>query len=116
MKRKKLEKQKRSKHIPMRMCAVTREKLPKSDLVRIALLEGKVVVDRKGSIRSRGLNIKPDLGIFDLGVKKRVYSKIFNDKLDIDTLRRDFEQYLEEKYRKRKVVRISADKLKELKG
>ena len=101
--------------IPMRMCAVTREKLPKAELVRFALVDGRVVVDREGRVRSRGLNMKPDITVFDQAEKIKIFRRTFNVEVDQEKLRKDFESYLEEKFRPKKVVRVSAKELGNLK-
>lgn len=104
-------------HTPMRMCAVTREKLPKKELVRLAVEDGKVVIDEKGKVRSRGLNIKPDIEVLDRLIKsgsiKRGLGINLNDK-DTVGLRSEFEKYLVNRSRGVQVVRISSDQLNQL--
>ncbi|MBI2357200.1 YlxR family protein [Candidatus Dojkabacteria bacterium] len=99
------------------MCAVTREKLPKKDLIRFAVEEGKVVLDLKGKARSRGLNIKPELEVFDKLIKsngiKRGLGIVLNE-TEVSNLREQLEQYIKEKGRGKKVVRISSEKLDQL--
>ena len=43
------------KKIPMRSCLVTRERLPKQELIRVVRTpEGNVVVDTTGKVNGRG--------------------------------------------------------------
>ena len=47
------------KKIPLRTCVITREKLPKKDLLRIVRTpEGEVLVDETGKMNGRGAYIK----------------------------------------------------------
>ncbi|KKR05617.1 MAG: hypothetical protein UT34_C0002G0124 [candidate division WS6 bacterium GW2011_GWF2_39_15] len=101
----------------MRMCAVTREKLPKKELVRLAVIEGKVVIDEKGKIRSRGLNLKPDLEVFDRLVKQNGIKRGLHVTLkaeEVEKLRKEFEEFVIGKSREKQVIRISSEKLNEL--
>jgi predicted RNA-binding protein YlxR (DUF448 family) len=103
--------------VPMRMCAVTREKLPKKDLVRLALEDGKVVIDQKGKVRSRGLNIKPEVEVleklFKIGGIKRGLG-VTLDESQTSELRNSFVKYVEIRTRGKQVVRISSDKLNQI--
>ncbi|HRI06042.1 MAG TPA: YlxR family protein [Candidatus Dojkabacteria bacterium] len=106
-------------HTPMRMCAVTREKLPKKELVRLAVMDGKVVIDEKGKVRSRGLNIKPEIEVFDKlvksgGIKRGLGITLSADGIEI--LRNEFEKHLSFRSSGKHVVRISSDKLNQLLG
>ena len=50
------------KKIPMRTCVVTKEKLPKKDLVRVVRTpEGSVIIDETGKSNGRGAYLKKDL-------------------------------------------------------
>ena len=47
------------KKIPMRTCLVTREKLPKQELIRVVRTpEGSVVIDETGKANGRGAYLK----------------------------------------------------------
>ena len=53
------------KKIPMRSCVVTKEKLPKKELLRIVKNnENKVFVDLTGKANGRGAYIKKELDVF----------------------------------------------------
>lgn len=65
------------KKIPMRTCVVTKEKLPKSDLIRIVKTpDGQVVVDETGKLNGRGAYLKKDITVFDKAKKTKLLNKI----------------------------------------
>lgn len=66
--------------IPMRMCIVTHEKMPKKELVRIVRTpEDNVVVDLTGKVNGRGAYIKKDSAV----ISKAKASKIFEKHLEV---------------------------------
>ena len=69
------------KKIPLRTCVVTKEKLPKKDLVRVVRTpEGNVIIDESGRTNGRGAYLKKDLEVF----KKAKQNKILNRHLEIE--------------------------------
>ena len=69
------------KKVPMRSCVVTREKLPKGELIRVVRTpEGNVIVDVTGKANGRGAYLKKDLSIFE----KAYNSKVLNKILEVD--------------------------------
>ena len=114
MKQKKEREQQRNKHVPMRMCAVSREKLPKSELVRFVKTEDGIVLDESGKLKGRGLNMKPDVEIVELAIKKKVFSRAFGKEPTEIELERIMEQVLSRKNGK-KVERVTSDELNKLK-
>ena len=59
----------KTKKIPMRTCAVSMEKLPKKELIRVVRnKEGEVFVDPTGKMNGRGVYLKKDRNI-----KKAIY-------------------------------------------
>ncbi len=106
------------KHVPMRTCIVTKEKRPKSELIRIVrTLEERIVVDIKGKLKGRGANILPDADTFEQAISKNALGRAL--KLDrklsqeeLSELRKQFAMAIEEKqFRKgKKTVRIRVDK------
>lgn len=67
--------------IPMRTCIVTKEKLPKMELIRVVRTpEGEVKIDETGKLNGRGAYLKKDLEVFEKAKK----SKILNRHLEID--------------------------------
>ena len=78
-----------NKKIPMRTCIVSREKLPKQELVRIVRnKEGEVFVDLTGKQNGRGVYLKKDLEI----VNKAKSTKILNKSLECDVPDSVFEE------------------------
>ena len=67
----------KTKKIPMRSCVITREKLPKQELVRVVRTpEGNVVVDVTGKVNGRGAYLKRDLSVIEKAYNSRVLNKI----------------------------------------
>ena len=67
--------------IPMRTCVVTREKLPKGELIRVVRTpEGEVIIDETGKANGRGAYLKKDKAVF-LKAKK---NKILNKQLEVE--------------------------------
>ena len=67
----------KTKKIPMRSCVVTREKLPKGELIRVVRTpEGNVIVDVTGKANGRGAYLKKDLSVFEKAYNSKVLNKI----------------------------------------
>lgn len=65
------------KKIPLRTCVITKEKLPKQELIRIVRTpEGNVIVDITGKQNGRGAYLKKDLEVFKKAQKNKVLNKI----------------------------------------
>lgn len=63
------------KKIPMRTCIITREKLPKRELVRVVRTKDGVVVDPTGKVNGRGAYLKLDKDVFDKAKKTKALAK-----------------------------------------
>ena len=64
------------KKIPMRTCVLTREKLPKMELIRIVRTpEGEVVIDPTGKLNGRGAYLKKDLDVINKAKKNKVLNR-----------------------------------------
>lgn len=64
------------KKIPLRTCVITREKLPKKDLLRIVRTpEGEVLVDETGKMNGRGAYIKKDIQVLEQARKKKILER-----------------------------------------
>ena len=64
------------KKIPLRTCVITREKLPKKDLLRIVHTpEGNVLVDETGKMNGRGAYIKKDIQVLEQARKKKTLER-----------------------------------------
>ena len=60
------------KKIPMRTCIVTRESLPKYELIRIVRTpEGKVEIDLKGKVNGKGAYLKKDVEVINMAKKRK---------------------------------------------
>ena len=81
------------KKVPMRQCAVSRERLIKKDLFRIVRTpEGVIVVDLSGRTNGRGVYLKKDKDIIAKAQKTKILEKhletkvpdeIYNQLLDL---------------------------------
>ena len=60
------------KKIPLRSCVITRERVPKQDLIRIVKNnKGKVFVDEEGKANGRGAYLKKDLAVIKRAKSER---------------------------------------------
>ena len=67
----------KNKKIPMRSCIVTREKLPKMELVRVVRTpENNVIVDITGKANGRGAYLKKDAAVFAKAKQSKVLDKV----------------------------------------
>ena len=67
--------------IPLRTCVVTKENLPKQELLRIVRTpEKKVIVDLTGKANGRGAYIKKDIEVLEKAKK----SKILERRLEVE--------------------------------
>lgn len=66
----------KNRKIPMRSCIVTREKLPKQELLRIVrTTDNNVLVDISGKINGRGAYIKKDIDVLEKAKKSKVLER-----------------------------------------
>ena len=65
------------KKIPMRMCVVTREKMPTKDLSRVVYFNDTFTVDKSGKLNGKGCYLKKDLGVIDTAQKKKILDNVF---------------------------------------
>lgn len=80
------------KKIPMRSCVVTREKLPKNELVRIVRTpDNNIIIDTKGKSNGRGAYLKKELEV----IEKAYKSKVLNRHLESDIPESIFKQLRE---------------------
>ena len=77
------------KKIPMRSCIVTKEKLPKQELIRIVRTPNQeVIVDLTGTANGRGAYLKKDLEVFEKAKKSKILDRI----LEIEVKEEIYEQ------------------------
>lgn len=73
----------KQRRIPLRTCIITKEQLPKQDLLRIVRTkEGEVLVDETGKVNGRGAYIKKDLEVLEKAIKGKVLEKKLEIKID----------------------------------
>lgn len=73
----------KQKKIPLRSCIVTKEKLPKHELIRIVKTkDGEVIVDLTGKINGHGVYIKNDLDVLEKAYKSRILDKKLEIKVE----------------------------------
>ena len=68
--------------IPMRTCVVTKEKLPKRELIRVVRTVDGVVVDPTGKVNGRGAYLKLDKEVFEKAKKTGVLAKHLEVKIE----------------------------------
>ena len=69
------------KKVPCRTCVITKEKLPKNELIRVVRTpEGNVVIDETGKTNGRGAYLKLDVNVID----KAKISKVLNRVLEVE--------------------------------
>ena len=75
----------KNRKIPMRSCVVTREKLPKVELLRIVKnTDGNVVPDVSGKINGRGAYIKKDIAVLEKAIKSKVLERQLETTISMD--------------------------------
>lgn len=73
----------KTKKIPLRTCVVTKETLPKQELLRIVRTpEGNVEVDETGKKNGRGAYIKKDLAVLESAQKSKILEKKLECKIE----------------------------------
>ncbi len=66
----------KNRKIPMRSCVVTREKLPKVELLRIVrTTDGTVIADISGKVNGRGAYIKKDIAVLEKAKKGKILER-----------------------------------------
>lgn len=64
------------KKIPMRSCVITKEKLPKKELIRVVRTpEGNVIVDQTGKANGRGAYLKLDNEVIEKAQKSKALER-----------------------------------------
>lgn len=71
------------KKIPLRTCVITKESLPKQELLRIVRTpEGEVKADITGKLNGRGAYIKKDLEVLAKAQKSKILEKRLECKIE----------------------------------
>ena len=83
------------KKIPLRTCVVTKESLPKKDLLRIVRTpEGDIKVDDTGKCNGRGAYIKRDIQVLEQAKKSKVLERHLECTID-DSIYEEIKEMLE---------------------
>ncbi len=64
------------KKIPMRTCVVTREKLPKKELIRIVKTDEDIIIDESGKVNGHGCYLKKDESVIKMAQSKKILNRI----------------------------------------
>jgi len=87
----------RKGHVPVRMCAGCRERVPKAKLIRLVLNDkGQLVIDWEKVLPGRGIHICPCPGCLELAVKKKGLIRGFRGKLRQEVPEEVFRVFQEE--------------------
>ncbi len=71
------------KKIPLRTCVITKEQLPKQELLRVVRTpEGEVKVDLTGKLNGRGAYIKKDVAVLEKAKKTGLLAKRLECSID----------------------------------
>ena len=66
----------KQRKIPLRTCVITKESLPKNELLRVVRTpEGDVKVDETGKLNGRGAYIKKDVSVLEKAQKSKILEK-----------------------------------------
>lgn len=66
----------KNKKITLRTCVITKEKLPKQELIRVVKdNENNVFIDLTGKSNGRGAYIKRDINVLDTAIKTKALSR-----------------------------------------
>ncbi len=65
----------KEKKIPLRSCVVTKEKLPKRELIRVVRTSDGIKIDVTGKLNGRGAYIKRDIKVIEKASKENQLSR-----------------------------------------
>ena len=73
------------KKIPLRRCVVTKEQLPKGELLRIVKnKENEVFVDLTGKANGRGAYIKKDVNVLKIAKDKKILERALETQINTE--------------------------------
>ena len=85
----------KTRKIPLRTCVVTKESLPKKDLLRIVRTpEGDIKVDETGKCNGRGAYIKKDLEVLEKAKKSNILENRLECKIE-DSVYEEIRKWIE---------------------
>lgn len=72
----------KNKKTPMRSCVVTKEKLPKGELLRIVRTpEGTILADVTGKLNGKGAYIKKDMAVLEKAKKSKILDRVLETEI-----------------------------------
>ena len=87
----------KNKKIPMRSCIVSREKLPKKELIRIIKNnDNEVLIDLTGKINGHGVYIKKDINVLEKAIKSKIIERNLGISIN-DSMYKELRNIIEEK-------------------
>lgn len=73
----------KTRKIPLRTCVVTKEQLPKQELLRIVRTNnGEIFVDETGKMNGRGAYIKKNIEVLEKAKQSKILEKRLEIKID----------------------------------
>ncbi len=86
----------KKRKVPMRSCVVTKERLPKMELVRIVKnKEGDIFVDETSKANGRGVYLKKDALVFQKAKKTKILNRFFEAELS-DSIYDDLDKLIKQ--------------------
>ena len=70
------------KKIPMRTCVVSKEKLPKMELIRIVNTSEGIIIDETGKVNGHGCYLKKDIEVIEKAKKSKVLDIVLETKVN----------------------------------
>lgn len=84
----------KTRKIPLRTCIVTKEKLPKQELIRVVRTpEKEIIIDETLRANGRGAYLKKDLEVFEKAKKTKALNKALEVEVP-DTLFEKLKNYV----------------------
>ncbi len=72
-----------NKKIPMRSCIVTKERLPKWELLRIVRTpDDRIIADESGKLNGKGAYIKKDVNVLNMARKNKALERALEHSID----------------------------------
>ena len=97
----------KTKKIPLRTCIVTKEKLPKQELIRVVRTpEKEIIIDETLRANGRGAYLKKDLEVFEKAKKTKALNKALEVEVP-DTLFEELKNYVKKSKRNRETDQSS---------
>jgi predicted RNA-binding protein YlxR (DUF448 family) len=98
----------KQRKIPLRTCVITKESLPKNELLRVVRTpEGDVKVDETGKLNGRGAYIKKDIEVLNTAKKNKALEKALEVSIN-DEVYDELEKIINK--REKKIIKVLKDK------